>query len=306
MLPSALRRIFPERRDHPLHYEGTIIRPPSEADSILLQVTVACSHNKCAFCGAYAGEHFRIKKEEVIFEDIEFAAAHMPFLRRVFLCDGDALIIRQATLVKYLERIRERLPQVTRVGTYANVKSMKTKSVEDLKVLRSLGLGIVYMGLESGDDEVLKRVNKEGNLARILEGAQKVKEAGIKLSVTAIVGLAGMDNWERHARLTGEAFTTMAPDYAAALCLMPAPGTKVWDRIRSGEMVLPDGLQMVRELRVLLEHTEMKRGMFLANHASNYVPLRLRLPQDKERGLAQLDAALGGRTGIRPEGMRRF
>ena len=289
-----------------MHYEGNIIRPPSEADSILLQVTVACSHNSCAFCGAYQGEFFRIKDEALVFEDIDFAARHLTRMRRVFLCDGDAMILPQKRLTRILGRIRERLPRVARAGVYANVKSLRGKSLDDLRKLKSLGLSMIHMGLESGDDDLLQSMGKEADVADMLEQAGKVRAAGIKLSVTVIVGLGGTEGWQRHARLTAEALTTMAPDQAAALCLIPVPGTALWDWMREGRFTLPDGLGMVRELRMLLTHTYMNRGLFLANHASNHVPLKLRLPRDKEYGLAVLDAAIQGKLPLKPDSSRRL
>lgn len=289
-----------------MHYEGNIIRPPSEADSILLQVAVGCSHNRCAFCGAYAGERFRIKDQAVVFADVDYAARHMPMLRRLFLCDGDAMVIPMERLRAILERIRDRLPQVARVGTYASARSLRSKSLAELIELRALGLSTVYMGLESGDDELLARMGKKARVADILDKSRLVREAGMKLSATVIVGLGGGDGWERHARLTGEALTAMQPDQAAALSLIPVPGTPLWDDVQAGVFSLPHGLDMVRELRLLLEGTDMRRGLFLADHASNHVPLRLRMPRDKASGLALLDAALAGSRPIRPERARRL
>ena len=148
-----------------MHYEGNIIRPPSEANSILLQITVGCSRNKCTFCGTYTGERFRIKPDAVIMEDIYFAAHYSRRQRRLFLCDGDALIIPQKRLLKILQTIEKRLPWVTRVGAYANAKSLQMKSPDQLEALRAQGLAIVYMGLESGDDVTLKRIRKGASCA---------------------------------------------------------------------------------------------------------------------------------------------
>ena len=289
-----------------MQYEGNIIRPPSEADSILLQVTVGCSHNGCAFCGAYAGERFRVKDEATIFADVEFAARHMSGLRRVFLCDGDAMAAPRAFLERVLQRVRERLPRVARIAAYASAKSLRAKSPDDLRRLRALGLSMLYTGLESGDDALLARMGKGTGVADMLAQADKVRRAGMKLSATVIVGLAGTVGWERHARLTGEALSAMAPDHAAALTLMPVPGTSLWDDWEAGRFTLPDGPAMVRELRLLLEHTTLRQGLFLADHASNHVPLTLRLPRDKAHGLAVLDAALEGLGALKSERARRL
>ena len=206
-----------------MDYQGIIIRPPSEANSIILQVTVGCSHNKCTFCGTYKGVRFKIKPESVVEKDIEFAATYCKRQRRVFLTDGDALILPQARLLKLLETIRQRLPRVTRVGIYANAKSIRTKTREDLKVLRDNRLGIVYMGLESGDEATLKNIRKGVSVQTTVEMGRKVIEAGIKLSVTVLLGLAGPERSEVHAQAIGRALSAMDPDYVGALSLMLLP-----------------------------------------------------------------------------------
>lgn len=284
-----------------MHYEGQIIRPPSEADSILLQVTVGCSHNSCAFCGAYLGERFRIKDEDMVFADIDFAARHMPGMRRLFLCDGDAMAMPAPRLTRILTRIRERLPHVGRVGVYASAMSLAAKSADDLAALKALGLSMVYMGLESGDDELLAAMGKKVRGEDMLRQARKVRGAGMKLSVTVITGLAGATGWERHARLTGEALTAMEPDHAAALSLMAVPGTPLYDDITSGKFIPQDARGLVLELRTLLEHTHMPRGLFLADHASNHVPLKLRMPRDRQYGLDVLTGAYQGKSPLKPE-----
>ena len=180
-----------------MHYEGNIIRPPSEANSILLQVTVGCSHNKCTFCGAYKGERFRIKPEAIIMEDIAFASINCRRQRRMFLCDGDALIIPQKRLIKILKAIEKQLPWVTRIGVYANAKSLKMKTSDELKELRRHGLGIAYMGLETGDDFTLKKVNKGASSETMINMGKKAREAGIKLSVTVLIGIAGPERLHR-------------------------------------------------------------------------------------------------------------
>lgn len=289
-----------------MHYEGRIIRPPNEAHSILIQATVACSHNACAFCGAYATERFRIKDEETVFADVDFAARHCTRQRRVFLCGGDALALPMDRLDRLLGRIRQRLPWVTRVSSYASAKSLLGKSGEDLARLKGLGLTTVHMGLESGDGELLARMNKDADPEDMLREGRKAMDAGMKLAVTVIVGLAGIEDWERHATLTGELLTEMAPDQAAALTLMAVPGTRLWRWIQEGSFQVPNAQGMLRELRLLLEHCRMPRGMFLANHASNHMPLKLRMPRDRGAGLELLDAALAGYVPLRPERTRRL
>ena len=181
-----------------MHYEGNIIRPPSEANSILLQVTVGCSRNKCTFCGTYQGERFKIKSDEIIMADIDFAAQYCRRQRRVFLCDGDALIIPQKRLLKILQALKTQLPWVTRVGAYANAKSLEMKSPEQLANLKAAGLGILYMGLESGDDVTLKAIQKGATAEKMIAMARKTKAAGFKLSVTVLLGIAGRQRSQVH------------------------------------------------------------------------------------------------------------
>ncbi len=287
-----------------MHYEGYIIRPPSEADSILLQATVGCSHNKCTFCGAYKGERFKIKSDDIIFEDIAYAARHMRRQNRVFLCDGDALIIPQKRLVPILKEIRRQLPWVNRVGVYANTKGIRMKTPEELKELRDLGLGIAYMGLETGDDETLKAVNKGATAQTMIETGQKIRAAGIKLSITVLLGIAGRDRSQIHAEATGRVLSAIDPEYVGALSIMLIPGTPLYDEYEAGRFVLIDPPEMLAELRTMIAHTHLTDGLFHANHASNYLPIRAKMPEDKDRTLALIDEALAGKIKLKPEFLR--
>ncbi|MFO7931902.1 MAG: radical SAM protein [Thermodesulfobacteriota bacterium] len=287
-----------------MHYEGMIIRPPSEANSILLQVTVGCSHNKCTFCGTYKGERFKIKPDETIMADIDFAAKHCKNQNRVFICDGDALIVPQKRLLKYMREIQTKLPWVERVGLYANTKGISMKSPEELEELRDHGLGIVYMGLESGDDQTLKAVNKGATSEKMVKMGRKVKEAGIKLSVTVLLGLGGIERSRAHAEETGRVLSEMDPDFAGALSLMLIPGTPLHEDYEAGKFPLLNANEMLKELRIMLANTELSDGLFHANHASNYLPIRAKLPEDKEKTLSLIDDALAGNVALRPEFLR--
>jgi radical SAM superfamily enzyme YgiQ (UPF0313 family) len=287
-----------------MHYEGNIIRPPSEANSILLQATVGCSRNKCTFCGTYQGERFKIKSDEIIMADIAFAAENCRRQRRIFICDGDALIIPQKRLVRILQAIAEQLPWVTRVGVYANAKSLKMKSAEELAELRRLGLGIAYLGLESGDDITLKAINKGADSAFQIEMGRKARAAGIKLSVTVLLGLAGPERSEIHARETGRALSAIDPEYIGALSLMLIPGTPLHADCQAGRFVELSPTELLKELRTLMAHTHQTKGLFHANHASNYLPIRARMPKEKAATLALIDRALAGEVALKPEWMR--
>lgn len=287
-----------------MHYEGNIIRPPSESNSILLQVTVGCSHNKCTFCGTYMGERFKIKSPEIIQSDIQFAAENCQRQRRVFLCDGDALIIPQKRLVHILTEIKRNLPWVTRVGAYANTKSLKMKSAEELETLRSHGLGILYMGLETGDDVTLKKINKGATAAKMIQMGQKAREAGFKLSVTVLLGIAGRERSLIHAAETGRVLSAIDPDYVGALSLMLIPGTPLFEAYDAGQFTLIEPEETLKELRDMIAATQLTRGLFHANHASNYLPIRARLPRDKDATLALIDKALDGKVALKPEYLR--
>jgi len=287
-----------------MHYEGYCIRPPSEANSILLQVTVGCSHNKCTFCGSYKEKRFRIKDDATILSDILFASKYMRGQERVFLMDGDALIIPQKRLMWILDRIKENLPWVRRVGVYANAKSLRKKSLEELIQLRENGLGIIYLGVESGDDEVLKSVNKNANAQNLIDMGWKVREAGIKRSVTVLLGIAGRERSLEHAKATGALLSAMDPNYVGALTVMLIPGTPLYEDYTSGKFQLPTERELLLELREMIAHTHLTMGLFFSNHASNYLPIRARLPRGKEEALALIDSALRGEVALKPEWMR--
>jgi radical SAM superfamily enzyme YgiQ (UPF0313 family) len=293
-----------------LDLEGQVIRPPAEADSLLLQVTLGCSHNRCAFCPAYKGKRFGFKEAARVEQAIEHARAHLPELRRVFLCDGDALILPQPRLEAVLGRIAERLPWVTRVNAYANAKALARKSDAELIRLRELGLSTVYLGLESGLDGVLSAMGKWGGVEEHLRQAERARHAGLKLSVTVLLGLAGRGGEGStalaHARATGEALSRMDPEQASALALMVAPGTPLHDRQTRGDFTPQDDRGLLLELRELLEHLHLSRGLFFSNHASNPLRLRLRLPRDKAAGLAAVEQALAGESRLVPAAYRRL
>lgn len=289
-----------------MHYEGNIIRPPSEANSILLQITIGCSRNKCTFCGSYKGERFRIKPDSIIMDDIAFAANFCRRQRRVFLCDGDALIIPQKRLLNILLEIEKRLPRVTRVGIYANAKNLKMKTLDELKTLKAHGLGIVYLGLETGDDVTLKKINKGATSETMILMGKKAKAAGIKLSITVLLGIAGKTRSKIHARETGRVLSAIDPEYIGALSLMLIPGTSLYQDYASGDFTLLEPDEMLHELKNMIAATKLSKGLFHANHASNYLPIKARLPKDKEATLNLIDEALAGKITLKPEYLRAF
>jgi radical SAM superfamily enzyme YgiQ (UPF0313 family) len=294
-----------EERDG-MHYEGNCIRPPPEADSILLQVTLGCSHNKCTFCGTYKEKCFQIKNDDIILSDILFASKVMKRQDQVFLMDGDALIIPQKRLMWILERIKEHLPWVKRVGAYANTKSIGSKSPRELTELRRNGLGMLYLGVETGLDEIRKKIHKGSSAKHCLEMGKTVKNAGVQLTVTLLLGIAGKEKSLAHARATGELISEMDPDYASALTLILIPGTPLWEEHERGDFQMPDERGLLIEMKEMLTHTHLGCGLFSSTHASNYLSVRGWLPEGKQELLDLIDSALRGEIGIKPAWMRSF
>ncbi len=283
-----------------------IFRPPSEAESLILQVTVGCSYNRCTFCGAYREKIFRIKSFEEVKEDIDEASRFGGSIRRVFLADGDALAIPQKDLLRILEYMKSKFPYLERVGIYANANDILKRDGDELKALKDLGLGIIYMGLESGNQEVLRRVKKNATIGRMVQAARRVKESEILLSVTVILGLGGVEYSLIHAKDTGIVLSEMDPDYVGALSLMVIPGTPIAKEIEEGKFLLPDPFGLIKELEVMVEHLEVTSCFFASNHASNYLPLRVRLPEGKDEALRRIREVLRRRDPalLRPEFLR--
>jgi radical SAM superfamily enzyme YgiQ (UPF0313 family) len=288
-----------------------IFRPPSEADSLLLQVTVGCSHNDCTYCGMYRQpqQRFRAKPLDIVARDVAEAAAFsrdLEPIRRVFLCDGDALVLPTARLLEILALIRQQLPAVRRVGLYGDARTVLRKDDGELAALREAGLGIVYHGAESGDDETLRRVAKGGTADDAVNAAAALRRAGIRHSVMVMLGLGGTERSAEHAAATARLLTAMDPPFVGALTTTLVPGTPLFAEAEAGRFTLPDPWGMLAELRVLVADSVLTRCRFHSNHASNYLPLSLNLPADRERALGALDEVLAGRdrAKLRPEQWR--
>jgi len=287
-----------------MKYEGMIFRPPSEADSLILQVTVGCSYNRCTFCSAYQGKRFRIKSFEEIKEDIDEVSPYR--IERVFLADGDALAIPQKDLLRIVSYLREKLRGLERVGIYANAKDVLRKGVEELRALKDLGVGILYLGLESGDPEILKRIKKNATVDELVRAGKRVKESGILLSVTVILGLGGVERSQAHAVETGKVLSEMDPDYVGALSLMIVSGTPIEKEIKTGKLRLPTAFGLIQELEMMIANCQFSHCFFASNHASNYLPLRIRMPEQKEEALRRIREVLQRKDPdlLRPEYLR--
>ena len=282
-----------------MHYSGSVYRPPSEAYSLIVQVTLGCSHNKCAFCNMYKDKKFSIVDIDQVMEDLEWARDRYDRIERIFLADGDALILPTEHLLRILHFIRENIPECERVSTYASPRSILRKTPEELRTLREAGLSMGYLGLETGNEALLQKINKGVTVVQQIEAAQKLKAAGITLSVTAINGLGGTEDWEAHAVDTAKALSAMRPDYIALLTLRIYTGTPMAQWIAEGSLTQPKPMELIRETRLLLSKIDAPGSVFRSNHASNYLVLAGTLNQDRDALIAQCDAALRGEASLR-------
>ena len=280
------------------------IRPPSEAQSLLLQVTCGCSCNSCSFCGAYTDKAFRVKPMPEIIADINDYARYYPDVKKLFLMDGDALALSNSKLLPILARVREKLPQVNRVSSYANGFQITQRSHDELKDLFDNGLKLVYMGLESGSQEILDNCNKKATVRQMVDAVGHARDAGIKTSVMVLLGLGGKEGSRMHIEESAKAINAMQPAYLSFLSLMIIPGTLLYRQARQGLFEPLGALDFLKETYEILKLLDLKRSQFYANHASNYVPLSGRLPQGKQEMLALLESAMEGKVGMKPESFR--
>ncbi|MFW9788231.1 MAG: radical SAM protein [Candidatus Thorarchaeota archaeon] len=290
-----------------LRYDGSIWRPPSEARSLILQATVGCSHNACIFCVSYKQKKYRVRGSQGVQADLEsLPDSYKQRVRRVFLADGNALAMSTSELIDTLDKLKPVLPSLERVGIYGYAKDVSDKSIDDLRKIKEEGLGIVYLGLETGDDDLLrwsrKGVDSEENMA----ACKKIREAGIPLSLTVILGLGGIENSEQHARATARVLNEIDPEYVGALTLMTPPGTPISDMIQKKEFEPMDPMDILRELEILVKELDLTNCIFRTNHASNYLPIGGILNADKEAILKVLSSTIGSgdSSKLRPSYLR--
>lgn len=288
-----------------MRYEGSVYRPPSEAYSLIIQVTIGCAHNKCTFCSMFKDKRFRVRNVREVLEDLDMARRHYRRVDRIFLADGDALVLQNKDLLVILDYIRQLFPECERVGIYGSPQDVLRKTDEELKELLAHGIGIIYIGAESGSDRVLKDVKKGATRAEIIESVKRIEASGIQASVTFISGLSGKTGWEDHAIQTGTMISETEPSYVGLLTLMTEPGTEMYKDIREGRFQLLSPLEVLKETEMLLENTSVtKTCVFRSNHASNYLSLKGDLPRDKERMLKQLRAAMKNTDMLKDEMFR--
>lgn len=275
-------------------YVEPVFRPPSEARSLIFQITIGCSQNHCAFCGMYKMKQFRLKPVAEVFAEIDgIPGRYRPQVDRVFLADGDALVYPFGGLCDILDRLTEAFPNLARVGSYASPRSLTTKSVEELRALREKRLRILYFGLESGDDATLAAVNKGFTAAAMAGEACKAREAGMKLSVTAILGLAGRGRSLEHARATAAWVNRVNPEFFSLLTLFHRHNDEF-----IGQLDQCTRRELMAEARELLLHLSPQRTILRSNHVSNFLELAGSYPKDRERLIAVVEEAVARLEGI--------
>ncbi|AKG91786.1 Fe-S oxidoreductase [Geoglobus ahangari] len=284
-------------------YDMPLFRPPSEANSLIVQATIGCSHNKCTFCGMYKMKKFRVKPVEEVKRELEIFKKYYGDVRRLFLADGNAMCMKTEDLVEIVRYAKKLFPSLERVSTYATPMDLLEKSVDELRWLREEGLSLVYLGVESGDDEILKEIRKGVDSREMIEAGRKAIRAGMTLSITAITGLGGKERSFDHAKNTARVLNEMKPHYTAFLTLMIVENTLLYLKLRRGEFTPLNHLEILRELRWVIEDLRY-RTVFRANHASNYLPIRANLPEDREEVLKLIDYAMEHPEILRPEHLR--
>jgi len=287
-----------------MRYEGKVYRPPSEARSYIVQATIGCSHNLCTYCDMYRGVDFRERDLTDVLEDIEAAGRHVPGADKVFVADGDALVMGLGRWCSILDAARDAFPGLRQASCYATAQNVLDKTPEELRELRARGLSLLYIGPESGDAETLRRIVKGATFEDHADAAAKAHAAGMEISVITLLGAGGTDRTEEHARETARLITAMDPEYLAALTLTIIPGTPLDRMAEKGRFELPDVTGLLTELRTIVGEAQPTDALFRTNHASNYVPIEGRLPRDRDRLLKTIDGALNGEVPLRPEFLR--
>ena len=288
-----------------MRYIGDIYRPPSEAYSLLLQVTVGCSHNKCTFCNMYKNKQFRLRPMEDVLEDLDWARAHYRRVGRIFLCDGDALCLKNNKLLTILDRIRELFPECERVTSYGRATDALRKTDEELRELKEHGLTMVYLGAESGSPKVLEMVNKGETAEELIEGVHNLENNGIQTSVTFISGLGGPELMEEHAVESGKMIAKMNASYVSFLTLMLDPVAPLYKDWKEGRFKLLKAEEVLQEAAIMLDHARPEKScVFRSNHASNYVSLKGNLPEDNDRMIEALRRCMKDKSLIKSEYFR--
>lgn len=289
-----------------MKYEGIVYRPPSEAYSLIIQITIGCAHNKCSFCSMYKDKKFRIRSLEEIYEDLQEARELYKYVERIFLADGDSLVLPVETLKNILLKIKELFPECKRVSAYATPRDILRKSINELKELKELGINMLYMGIESGSNLILKDIYKGVTSSEIIEAGQKVKNSGIKLSVTLISGIGGKEKWQENALESAKVISSIDPDYVGLLTLIIEEGTEIHNDVSYGKFKLLNPEEVMMETRELIRNINVTNCIFRSNHASNYVAIGGTLPEDKEKLIRLIDSVLKKKHVYKAEKFRKL
>ncbi|MCK4912438.1 MAG: radical SAM protein [Candidatus Omnitrophica bacterium] len=281
-----------------------VIRPPAEASSFLLQVTLGCSVNFCTFCGAYKNKPFAVKSSSEITADIKQHARWNKDTRRVFLIDGDALVLGNDKLIPILKETGEAFPKLSRISSYTNGHNITQRSDSELKELKDNKLSLIYIGLESGSQDILDYCHKRSTAKEMIEAVNKAAEAGIKSSVIVLLGLGGQKHSEEHIRDTIEALNLMQPRYLSFLSLMVIPGTGLAKEVEKGSFKELTPLELLKESYEIIKGVKLNKTIFRSNHASNHLPLEGTFPKDKIKLLNTLEAGISGELRLKPEFLR--
>lgn len=278
-----------------MRYEGAVYRPPSEGRSLIVQATIGCSHNKCSFCEMYKAKKFRMRKVEEVIEDLRDARTRYKHIDKIFLADGDALIMPTDRLVAILKAVRTLFPECNRVTIYGSAKSILLKSEEELSLLKQNGLYMIYLGVESGDDEILAKINKGVSAAEMIMAGKKVKSVGMKISCTIISGLGGKEKWREHAKNSAKLMNEIDPDYLGLLTLMISDKVPMAKEIKEGRLTLLSPKEVMVETYELAKGLNLTNCVFRSNHASNYVSLAAILDKEREVLLDEIKSFIDGK-----------
>lgn len=287
-----------------IEYEPPVYRPPGEWRSFLVQATIGCSHNGCTFCGMYKGKKFRVRPLEDIIGDIREAAAFYNQYEKVFLCDGDAIAMKTEDLLEILREIKQDFPHCRLISTYAGPKSTLSKTPEELKILHDAGLGRAYLGIETGMESLLKSTNKGVSRAQMLEAGLRLRNAGIDLWGIILIGLGGKPLSMENARETAKIVNEMQPNHLSAMNYTPVEGTKLGNQALRGEFQVLSAKESLMETAELIRNLDVSGMHFTSDHASNYLPLKGTLNEEREQLLRLIDGAIGGKVAVRSEASR--
>lgn len=288
-----------------MQYYGNVFRPPSEARSLIIQATVGCAHNKCSFCYMYKDDNFIIRPLEDIKKDLIEMSQYGSYWRRIFLADGDALVLKTSDLLEILKTIKQYYPNIERVSSYATAGDINRKSIEELKALRDAGLEMLYIGFESGDDEILRKINKGLTYKDYVSAMAKCKEVGFKTSITIIAGLGGLELMEQNAKGTAKIISETKPDYVSYLTMRIYKNTPLYLDYINGKFNMPNAEEILQEMKIFLENVDSEGTIFRSNHASNYVLLAGTLNEDKKGLIEAIDKTLKKKNFV-PEVLRGF